>query len=381
MVKRNKSDSGSVGKGHRYGSIMLVGEHGRVIPFRRFKEIAIAVIALACLSLGALAVIGYLYAQQAGTIDSLRREVDGLRRQAAQLKDEKDVLHAKLVIYEMQKTPGAAASPQSKGSAQSPQKPATSVAPTPMSQGSQPPAAASAPPQPIAAATPTSTPIVKWVVELQRFAAEFDARRELIKFSVRVVNKTAGHAFSGRIVLVIKQAGAAPNSWVSLPSVPLVQGKPTGKNGQAFSVKNYRTMDFKLYKQGPPVVYDTATAFVFLSNGELVLSQEFNFEIEVQVPPTATPAPPTQAPPASTPTPEVAPFVPAATPSAPLVPESTGEAPGDSGGGGLSGTPGGTPTPAPTQVPPQGPASSAPSPPAIGPPSVPETRLETEPQR
>lgn len=360
--KRNKSDSGLMGKGHRYWSIMLVGEHGRVIPFRRFKEIAIAVIALACLSIGALAVIGYLYAQQAGTIASLQRELDGLKRQTAQLKDEKDVLHTKLVIYEMQKRPEAAASPKTKEVVQSPQKPGPSVAPAPMPQESQPPAVASAPPQPIAAATPTSTPSVNWVVELQQFEAEFDAPRELIKFSLRVVNKTVRNAFAGRIVLVIKQAGASPSSWVSLPNVPLVQGKPSGTNGQAFSVQNYRTMDFKLYKQRPPVLYDTATAFVFLSSGELLLSKDFNFKIEVQqVQPTATHPPPVQAPPASAPTPESAPSVPTATPLAPIVPEPTGGAAGDPGAGGLPGTPGSTPSPAPTQGPPQGPAPSVPS--------------------
>lgn len=359
---------------------MLVGEHGRVIPFRRFKEIAIAVIALACLSLGALAVIGYLYTQQTGTIASLQRELDGLRRQTAQLKDEKDVLHTKLVIYEMQKTPEAAASPKSKEADQSPPKPSMSLAPSSMPQESQPPAVASASPQPTAAATPTSTPRVNWVLELQRFEAEFDAQRELIKFSLRIVNKTVRNAFAGRIVLVIKQAGASPSSWVSLPSVPLVQGKPGGTNGQAVSVQNYRTLDFKLYKQRPPVFYDTATAFIFLSSGELLLSQDFKFKIEVKpAPPAATPALPVQVPPASTPTPEIAPPFPTATPSATLVPEPTGGAAGGAGPGGLPGTPDNNTT-APTQMQPQGPVSAVPSP-AVSPAPVPEKSLEGEPTR
>ncbi len=374
MVKpqRKKSESGLLGKGHRYWSVMLVGEHGRVIPFRRFKEIAIAVIALACLSLGALAAIAYLYTRQTETIISLQREVDGLRRQTAQLKDEKDILHAKLVIYEMQKSPEAAQSSKGKEIAREAVKPSASITPTPIPQDSQPTAAVSTPPppQPTAAATPTSTPSVNWVLELQRFEAEFDARRELIKFKLRVLNKTAKQAFSGRIVLVIKQAGASPNSWISLPSVPLVQGKPTGKNGQAFTVQNYRTMDFKLYKQRPPIFYDTATIFVFLSSGELLLSQEFNFKIEAPPPPTRSP--------------DQAPSVPAATPSALPTPEPTAKATGDSGAGGLPGATigaGGTPSSAPSQGQSQGPTAPASSPPATSPASIPEKSLETEPKR
>lgn len=370
--RQKKSESGLLGKGHRYWSVMLVGEHGRVIPFRRFKEIAIAVIALACLSLGALAAIAYLYTRQIETITSLQREVDGLRRQSAQLKDEKDILHAKLVIYEMQKTPEAAQGSKGKEIAREAVKPSSSIAPTPIPQESQPPAAVSTPPppQPTAAATPTSTPSVNWVLELQRFEAEFDPRRELIKFNLRVLNKTAKQAFSGRIVLVIKQAGASPNSWISLPSVPLVQGKPSGKNGQAFTVQNYRTMDFKLYKQRPPIFYDTATIFVFLSSGELLLSQEFNFKMEAPPPPTRSPA--------------QAPSVPASTPSAPLAPEPTAKATGDSGAGGLPGATigaGGTPASAPSQGQPQSPTAPASSPPATSPASIPEKSLETEPKR
>ncbi|MFZ1985807.1 MAG: hypothetical protein WAU91_15420, partial [Desulfatitalea sp.] len=83
--QRNKSETGLLGKGQRYWSIMLVGEHGRVIPFRRFKEIAIAVIGLASLSLAALVVIAYLYMQQGKTIGRLQGDLDAAQRQAALL--------------------------------------------------------------------------------------------------------------------------------------------------------------------------------------------------------------------------------------------------------------------------------------------------------
>ena len=46
MTSRKKSESGLSSKGQRYWSLMLVGEHGRVIPFRRFKELAIAIFAV-----------------------------------------------------------------------------------------------------------------------------------------------------------------------------------------------------------------------------------------------------------------------------------------------------------------------------------------------
>jgi hypothetical protein len=387
MVKpqRNKSEPGLLGKGQRYWSVMLVGEHGRVIPFRHFKQIAIAVISLACLSLAALAVIGYLYSRQTETIGNLQREVDALRRQTVQLKDEKDVLHAKLVIDEMQKPPDEVQKPKGKEMTQAAQKAAaTPGAPTPAPQESRPAATASPPPQPTATPTPTSTPMVKWVVELQRFEAQYDAPRELIKLAVRVQNKTATRqTFSGRIVLVLTQAQGTPKRWVSLPSVPLVEGKPTGKNGQAFTVQNYRTMDFKLHKQRPPIDFDTAMVFVFLSDGELVSSKDFQFHIETPPPPTATPEPEVQATPTPTPSPEATPPIPMVPPMTSPVP-APGDAAGDSGG---KSQPGSATVPVPTTTPSQGPpqATVPPAPaviaPAASPIPVPEKALEAEPTR
>ncbi len=378
-LRRKKAESGSLGKGQRYSSIMLVGERGRVIPFRRFKLIAVSIIALACLSLSALAVIAFLYVQQSETIGRLQREADGLRRETAQLKDEKDVLQAKLVIYEMQKSPEAVPKPKAKEIAQAAPQAATAAPEATL-------AATGAPaPDPVpAAATPTSTPSINWVLDLQRFDAAYDARRELIRFTVRVVNKTTPRqSFSGRMVLVLKQTGTPPRNWLSLPSGPLDGGKPGGQSGQAFTVQNYRTMDFKLYKQRPPVGYDTATVFIFLSNGQLVSSQDFGFKIEL--PPTPKPTPmPTPTPTVEStlmPTPTVQ-----ITPSPPLPTPPTATPPGV---GGLKSGIGADSLPAadnkaeaPNQVQPQATVAPGVAYPVVPSPApVSEKRPEAEPTR
>jgi len=306
--QRNKSEPGLLGKGQRYWSIMLVGEHGRVIPFRHFKEIAIAVIGIAFLSLAALVVIAYLYLQQGKTIGRLQGDLDVARRQAAQLKDEKDVLHAKLVIYEIQNTPEAAHKTSTQASAQATQKPKTQESSTPLVQNTAPQNVAVEPTPAVeikaAEAKSPSKPGVNWAVDLQKLEANFDAGRELLKISIHVVNNSIPKkSFTGRMAVVLKQAGDPPAKWIVMPSIPLTEGKPSGNNGQAFSVLNFRTMDFKVYKQRAPIVYDTATVFVFLTNGELLLTRDFHFKIEVK--PTPEPkmevAPTPQAVPATTP--------------------------------------------------------------------------------
>lgn len=285
--QHDKSESGLFGRGQRYWSLMLVGEHGRVIPFRRFKEIAIAVIGIASLSLAALVVIAYLYMQQGKTIGRLQGDLDTARRLAVQLKDEKDVLHAKLVIYEIQNTPEAAQKTSMQASAQAAPKPKAQENSTPLAQNTAPQIVAAAPTPTaeikVAEAISPSKPNVNWAVDLQKFEAKFDAGRELLRISVRVVNNSVPkQSFAGRMAVVLKQTDDPPGKWIAMPSVPLTEGKPSGNSGQAFSVQNYRTMDFKAYKQRAPIVYDTATVFVFLTNGEILLARDFHFKIEVK---------------------------------------------------------------------------------------------------
>ena len=93
-----KSEFNLSGKSRRYWSLMLVGEHGRVIPVRRFKEMAIAIFAVALLSLGALIVLGLLYFRQGQALQDLRSDLAEANQHIARLKDEKDVLSARLGI-------------------------------------------------------------------------------------------------------------------------------------------------------------------------------------------------------------------------------------------------------------------------------------------
>ncbi|MFZ1985556.1 MAG: hypothetical protein WAU91_14155, partial [Desulfatitalea sp.] len=259
--------------------------------------------------------------QQGKTIGRLQGDLDAAQRQAALLKDEKDVLHAKLVMYEIQKKPETAQKISTQANMQTTQKPKAQESSTPLAQNAAPQAVAVAPtPAPEikpAEETSPSPPSVNWVMDLQKFEVKYDAGRELLKIEIRVVNNSVHKkSFAGRMVVVLKQADDPPVKWIATPSVPFADGKPSGKNGQAFSVQNYRTMDFKVYKQRAPIVYDTASVFIFLTNGELLLTRDFHFKIEVK--PTPEPkaevAPTPQAGPATTPAPS--PVTPPATPPA-----------------------------------------------------------------
>lgn len=263
---------------------MLVGEHGRVIPLRRFKEVVIAVIAITFLSLAAMAVLVVLYSQQGNTVDRLQSELNKVRLQAAQLKDEKDVLHAKLVIKEINAAPETqpddkkekVAAPSAAGSASESSSDQESLSDQDATETEKP-----------------SPAVVNWQADIRQFEVDYDYRREILQSRFRIYNTSSPkQTLSGRIVLVFKNSDDPPIKWLAVPNVPLKDGRPVGKAGQAFSVRNFRTMTFKAFKPRRPITYNLVTVFVYTADGELLLSRDMGFTL----PPEPPAAPETETP-------------------------------------------------------------------------------------
>jgi len=271
---------------------MLVGEHGRVIPFRRFKEFAIGVLALTVLSIGALAILALLYVQQGRTIARLEKSMTELKQQNATLRNEKDVLLAKVVINKAPETLEAeAASAKLAAEAEDNRQKETEAAPEPTPAPRQEEKKEVVKTEKLA-----PKPAVQWGSEIQQYSTEYDAQRQILTTKFRLINLSKPkQALSGRIVVVYKNDNDPPIKWLAVPHVPLNDGKPVGDKGQAFQVRNYRTMTFRAYQLQYPIPFDTASVFVFQADGELILAQDFG--IKIAAPPTPTPSP-TPAPPA-----------------------------------------------------------------------------------
>lgn len=85
--------------------------------------------------------------------------------------------------------------------------------------------------------------------------------------------KVAGH-----VVVVLRLAGGG---YAAMPDVPLVKGRPTGKvEGESFSIQNYRPMRFRAEPEVGGDRVRGATAFVFDSEGRLLLETPLTAEPE-----------------------------------------------------------------------------------------------------
>lgn len=270
---------GSPPKRQRYWSVMLVGEHGRVIPFRHFKAIAIAAVVTLVLSLAGVTVQSVRYAQQSRNLIRLQDELGELKAHTALLRNEKDVLLTKMVIDRAQPI---VPDPDQAQASENKQGRAPSVTKEDRRPSSSPPA-----PSATASAAPKAavSPRVRWQADIRQFELNYQQGQERLRASFRLYNtSTPKQALSGTVVTVFRNKGDASVQWLTVPAVPLQDGKPSASGGQSFRINNYRTMEFNAERQKLPLGYDTATVFVFEDEGALLLERDFPLAIAFQLP-------------------------------------------------------------------------------------------------
>ncbi|MCP4745511.1 MAG: hypothetical protein GY874_05115 [Desulfobacteraceae bacterium] len=277
---------GRQGKHDRYWSLLLVGEHGKAVSLPKIKGIAVACAALLVLSLAALIILGFLYIDQTTQITSLKEQLSKAHQLKADLRDQKDVLLAKLVSSG--NTP-ALHTEKEKSITQGKLKEASQDSPK---NKADPTAEAVSAKNKVlqqkktvreAIAEPKK-PAVKWKADIRMFSVEYEPGDSILRAKYRIYNTSKPKkALSGRTVAVFKaQKDAAPADWISAPRVKLKQGVPDGKNGRIFKINNFRTMKLAAYSVKPPVMYDTACIYIFTDSGELIYNKQFDIQIDFQ---------------------------------------------------------------------------------------------------
>lgn len=260
----------------RYWSVMFVGEHGQVVPFKRFKSMAIGVISALVVLLVVVIALAAVLAKRAVQIKDLEAQFNDAEKQIARLRDEKDLLLTKMVIKKEKTHTNMAVQ-----SEESPEDMPLTVRKSKAAE--EAPVPATAPLAPAKAETSKPTPVV--AAELNADARQtkvaYQHDSQMLSISFRIYNTSQPKVpLSGRSVVVFKNQDDPPIQWMAVPRVQLVDGKPTGKRGKAFKINNYRTVVFKAYNQKTPVRFNMATIFIFSSKGELLMTKDHGFKIE-----------------------------------------------------------------------------------------------------
>jgi hypothetical protein len=350
-VETNEKGARKTGRS-RYWSVMLVGDHGRVIPFRHFKALTVGVGIVLLLSMGALVFLGVLATHQRRQIGVLQQNLVQLSDQSTKLRDEKDLYLTQLIALKKQ----TGTLPQKKvGETQ-----VTSEDSSPEANTNEPPVSEQATSESKEAKQETAVrkaePRVKWAADIRNFRVSYDNRQGILNAEFRVYNTSRPkRRLNGRTVVVFKVNGDPPAHWAIVPAVPLRDDTPLGKDGRYFNIRNYHTEKFKTLRGNNSPQYDIAAVYVFADkDGALIAHKAMPSNVDYSPPKPVKPvvAPARPKPEESTNAPRIPPAVkPEPAPDEPEAPAAT-EKDQDDGGAPSTLPSADTPSEAPVSTPP-----------------------------
>jgi hypothetical protein len=305
-VEKNEKGAKKSGRS-RYWSVMLVGDHGRVIPFRHFKALTVGIGIVLTLSLVALVLLGVWVTHQRRQIGALQMNLEKLSEQSTKLRDEKDLYLTQLMALR-EKT---GTMPKEEAKDTQPKKEA-SVSTVESKESAEPEKAA---PKAEAAkqemAVRKIEPEVKWSADIRDFKVSYDNRLGVLNAQFRVYNTSRPKKrLVGRTVVVFKEDGDPPIHWAVVPAVPLHNSTPEGKKGRFFSIRNYQTEKFKTARRTNSPHYDMAAVYIFLDKDSELIAHKglpFNVDYSPPAPPKPVAAPPKPEPEKSAAPPQVSP--------------------------------------------------------------------------
>jgi hypothetical protein len=257
MKSNEKDPRRRAGRGDRRWTVLFIGDRGKTTTIYRFKEAVFAVIGLFLLSAAISGWFYHLYTKERSENIRLEEKADNLKQAMASLRDEKDILTARLVVAESRVE--EVFSEKGKGSGENATKPASDKK-----------QAAEAPRRDRSPQMPPS-------VTAQKFIVYHEPDVNLLRVEYRIVNTgSKEQPVSGRTVVILKDGSEEQKNWLILPAVRLASGRPVGDRGRSFSIYNYRTMRFRVNDEVGPDRYKTATIYVFTTDGSLMFEKEFS---------------------------------------------------------------------------------------------------------
>ncbi len=271
-------------------TLLFVGDQGKVIRIRNFKFLVAAWISAIFITTAAAAVFFYLYQDRTEEMASLKQVLTGSQKRAKSLRDEKDILMARLVVVESKIKSGQPKSEQKKIEETPKPEPITEISPLPAPEPIRtiktveiPPARDSIesdqneePAQETIAQESDDEESLE-VLAIDDFFAliEEDSNTLRIKYKIRNVSQSS-KPVAGRTFMILKGKEEDQKNWLVLPEASMTLGKPSQiNNGRSFSITRFKTIRFKAPYRNGDKPFSAATILVYSAAGELLLEKSF----------------------------------------------------------------------------------------------------------
>lgn len=285
-LKKNSNQAGRSLKAEkrsnqdRRWTLMFIGNHGRTITLKRFKSMVILIFAVLVVSIGISA--GLFVWNQKIIMDNhdLKDDLKHLNKRVDTLRYDKDILMTRLVLAESRVQENLSGQTENSADNKLPnQEPSRSDNDDKTNQ-----LAAKKNKQPAPKQTeprPNSAPIDSGLsVAIENFQISNLPGDNRLRVLFKIKNTTLNsQRVSGHTILVLK---GEQTNWLPIPWMPLVDGRPTGKQrGHSFGINYFKTLKFSAQSPKFPEKFQTASIYVFTQKGELLLEKTY----PVQLPP------------------------------------------------------------------------------------------------
>ena len=247
----------------RRWTLLFLGSRGKTVTFHHFKAVVFTAILILLASTAVSAWFWYQNRSVRSDNRALREEIENMKQAVASVRDEKDILTARLVVAESR-----VAELMGKSAPAQKQKENTASGKEPVKE-------------PQAALSVVDKPEPPLNVDVRNFIVYFEPDINTLRVEYKLLNTgRKGNPVSGRTMVIMKEDEKKPDDWLVMPPVPLVDNRPKGNRGKYFSINRFRTVRFKANDQIGPDQYKSAAVFVFSSKGTLLLEKVFPVGIQ-----------------------------------------------------------------------------------------------------
>ena len=260
----------------------MVGYHGSIVPLGSVKIVLFVLITSFILISAGACVFGFLYIQKKSNYSNLIEDLDQKNVQLQTLRDERDILMARLVITESKLKSDA----DSKKSIS--KKPSSDLKESKTESGSKPQLEK----QPDASLdNPQQKEPAPISVDISDLNVKHDSETDTIAAGYTIKNTTKGNMqVSGRSLMVLKGSINQEATNYPIPNVPWENGIPSAKHGHRFAIRNF--LNVKLNRSAPnqSFIFNHGIVYIFDSAGKVLLKREIpiNLSYAKAIAPTQT---------------------------------------------------------------------------------------------
>jgi len=265
----------------RHWRVLFIGDHGKVIAFKRIKTLIGLTIGVITTALTAVVVLVAVNVGLQARARELQKQVEATHLQVQSLRQERDLLTAHVVLVETRMKETLAGG----------RRKVENEPPNPAGADKAIDASATPPPEPMvatAAAPPETAEEVKLPVGLgdgvavEGFQVGFDALRQTFSLRYKLVaTRTVRKPMAGHVIVVFKGEDIEPERWLAMPRIDLSKGRPSGRQkGYTFSISHSKLFSHSMPAPASFPAFTRAVVYVFSNEGQLLMARDYDIDVK-----------------------------------------------------------------------------------------------------